>query len=83
MENIEFSEIADTLYERIFPATIILCAVIGTLSFAFHSYPQAIVAFIAVAAGILVNGVVERRRQENAERLACLGWTRTRLPSKL
>jgi hypothetical protein len=76
-------EFADALYARAFPAVIILCAVVGTLSFALGAYPQCLASFFAVAIGMKGNDVVERRRFERAERLAGLGWSRTRSPSSI
>ena len=73
-------EIADVLYVRAFPAAIIICAVVGTASFALGEYAQAICAFLAIGLGVKLNNVVERRRFERSERLAGLGWSRTRMP---
>ena len=73
-------EIADAVYERAFPAVIIFCAVVGTISFALTEYSQSISAFLAIGLGVKANGVIERRRFERSERLAGLGWTRSRTP---
>lgn len=77
MDRVEF---ADAVYERAFPAVIIVCAVAGTVSFAFMDYTQAISAFAAIGIGVKANGVIERRRYERSERLAAIGWSRVRSP---
>jgi hypothetical protein len=73
-------EIANAVYERAFPAVIIVCAVVGTISFALADYSQSIAAFVAIGLGVKLNGMIERRRFERSERLAGLGWTRARTP---
>ncbi len=73
-------ELADAVYARVFPIVIIVCAVVGTASFALHSYSQAICAFIAIGLAMKLNGIIERRRFERSERLATLGWNRSRNP---
>lgn len=73
-------ELADAVYERAFPAVIIVCATIGAISFALHEYSESIYAFVAIGVGMRLNGIVERRRFERSERLAGLGWRRSRTP---
>ena len=73
-------ELANALYERAFPTIVILCAVVGTACFALGAFLQSVVAFAAIGGAIWGNSVVEQRRHERSERLAGLGWTRTRSP---
>lgn len=73
-------EIADALYERAFPAVVVLCAVGGTVAYGYGEYLQAISAFVSIGLGVKLNGVVEQRRYERSERLAGQGWTRARMP---
>ena len=77
MDKVEF---ADAIYARVFPIVIIVCAVVGTASFALHNYSQAVWAFIAIGLAMKLNGIIERRRFERSERLAGLGWSRARNP---
>jgi hypothetical protein len=73
-------ELADAVYARVFPIIIIICAVVGTASFALHNYSQAVWAFLAIGLAMKLNGIIERRRFERSERLAALGWNRARNP---
>jgi len=73
-------ELADAVYVRLFPATIVLCTIVGAASFALQDFRQAIVAFLAIGLAVKLNDVIERRRDARAEHLAGLGWTRARSP---